>query len=331
MDIGRAGTLSINDYTLIPSITYSSLGIDGNIFPVSISMIYNSVEYRFLKEIVGYTALSYGKGWNTNYSSVLCELQYEDKTQIAYLTGNGSVILFEDFYAMSAEAEINGNHMQYAMVMQNDDSIRLFDVYGRMCRYGNMTYDTSTDIFYESTGNSSMAESISKITDGVGNEYRFTYTNGLLTKIKCYNSDGNAIISGSGDNAAPLEMNFGYSNGNLTSVTYPDGKTVSYTYNSLNGITSAVNIDGYKVEIQYSDGYISKISEFALNGDNEYIAGKYLDITWSGNTRTFTDSNGNVQIKTFDDNGEIVSIVDGDGNYLYGGITEEESTSLTEE
>lgn len=87
VDIGRAGTLSVNDYTLKPTVQFNSLGIDGNVFPVSICMKYKTAEYRFLKEVVGYAAAAYGNGWCTNYSSTLCELQYEDELQIAYLTG----------------------------------------------------------------------------------------------------------------------------------------------------------------------------------------------------------------------------------------------------
>lgn len=45
IDIGRAGTLKVNDYILQPSLEFKSLGISGNIFPINIQMKYNSAEY----------------------------------------------------------------------------------------------------------------------------------------------------------------------------------------------------------------------------------------------------------------------------------------------
>lgn len=352
IDVGRAGTLSINDYTLTPSLSFDALGIDGNIFPVNISMKYNSSEYRFLKEIVGYTPTAYGNGWLTNYSSMLCELQYEDKTQLAYLSGTGAVILFEQTELSETDTDLPAGTTKWVMpefddvyiykvtdavanadatlaqhTMHTDGAVRVFDKYGRMISCVNTAASTSNTIHYQYNDGTNL-EDITEIIDGVGNEYRFTYTDGLLTKIKCYTSDGTAIIVGDGENAAPLEMNFAYTSGNLATVTFPDGKSVSYDYNSSGNMLRATNIDGNKAEITYTDGYASKLAEHALDESNTYVAGSYIDITWDGNTRTFTDNNSEVQIKTFDDTGKILTIVDGDGNYLYSEpVAEEESST----
>ncbi len=365
IDVGRAGTLSVNDYTLAPSVVLDTLGIDGNIFPVNISMRYNPTEYRFLKNIVGLNTTAYGNGWLTNYSSSLCELQYEDELQIAYLTGSGNVILFEqsefnendpevpegttkwtpvsgsfgnlvlykavDETALTDSTLINGVHMQYALFM--DNMMYAFDLLGRLAYCKNTETSASISVNYATNGNS-IPEAISKITDGVGNEYRFVYTDNLLTKIKCYTADGTEIIAGDGENAAPLEMNFAYANGRLTTAIFPDGKSVSYKYNPFGNLISVTNIDGYKAELSYRNGNICKLAEYALDEDNEYISGGYINISWDGNSRTFTDDTGEVQTKNFDDTGKIISIVDGDGNYLYGEpVVEEEYTGeiITEE
>ncbi len=359
IDVGRAGTLRINDYTLTPSLSFDALGIDGNIFPVDISMNYNSSEYRFLKEIVGYTPTAYGKGWLTNYSSMLCELQYEDKTQLAYLSGTGAVILFEQTELAETDTDLPEGTTKWVMpdlddsyvyvykvtdavanadatlaqyTMHTDGATRVFDKYGRLISCVNTEVSTSNTIHYQYNDGTNL-EDIAEIIDGVGNEYRFTYTDGLLTKIKCYNSAGNAIIVGDGENAAPLEMNFTYTSGNLATVTFPDGKSVNYDYNSSGNMLRATNINGYKAEITYTDGYASKLSEYARGENNAYVEGGYVNIAWNGNTRTFSYKNNEVQIKTFDDTGKILTIVDGDGNYLYGEpvAEEESSTGVVEE
>lgn len=372
IDVGRAGTLSINDYTLTPSLSFNSIGIDGNIFPVDISMLYNSVGYRFMNEVAGYTPEAYGDGWLTSYTMQLCELAYADKTYIA-LVSPESVILFgqtdfdetdpteipadttkwvpvsltdsgmfiykaSDAFAATEDAMINGSQAQYMLFTENE--CLYFDTLGRAILCETLDTSTSNSVYYQSI-NGVGAEAIAKIVDGVGNEYRFTYTDGLLTKIKCYTSDGTEIIAGDGEEAAPLEMNFTYANGRLASAIFPDGEAVTFAYGSAGKLTTVTNIDGYKAEITYTDGYASKLSEYALGENDEYIAGNYIDISWDGNTRTFTSSDGEVQIKTFDDTGKILTIVDGDGNYLYGepvteeesstGIAEEESTDLVTE
>lgn len=227
-----------------------------------------------------------------------------------------------DEYSLSENANINGVQMQYA-IFENDSKAYYFDIDGRLA----CCEDTDRGICYRIEYASNIApEAISKITDGVGNEFRFVYTDGLLTKIKCYTPDDTEIIAGSGDDAASLAMNFSYKNGNLTSVIFPDEKSITYRYNSRGNLITVTDIDGHKVELSNTGEYVSKISEFVLDKNGSYVASKWIDISWDGNTRTFEDNNGNIQIKNFDDNGKIISIVDGDGNYLYGSPTEEEPT-----
>lgn len=332
LDAGRAGTVSVNDYTLTESVMVGVLSIDGYVSPVSISMRYNSAEYRFSDDLIDYTATAYGKGWLTNYNICIRELNYENTSYLAYLTGNGSVILFE-------QAETTDTHVKWTAVSEyydiyiyeysdsyelfNNTLIYSFDAHGRCVKILNTQGNTSIDIEY-----GSVFEEISKITDGVGNEYRFTYTDGKLSKIKCYTADGTEIIAGDDDFSAPLEISFTYENDRLTQVTFPDGKAATYEYSLLGKLNTVKNIDGYKVELSYTADAVSKIAEYALDENNEYTAGNYVNISSDGNTRTFTDNKGDTQIKTYDDYGNILTIVDGDGNYLYGEPEEEEEESF---
>lgn len=327
IDVGRAGTLSLNDYTLTPSLSFDALGIDGNVLPVSVSMKYNPSEYRFLKDVMGYTPTAFGNGWLTNYNSMLCELENENTTQIAYISGTGAVVLFEPDETDTSKWVLSATEDVYILksadesyTMYTDSATRVFDSYGRLISVVSTANSATNTVEYVYNDGTNL-EDIAKIVDGVGNEYRFVYTDGLLTKIKCYNSDGNAIIAGDGENSAPLEMNFAYTSGNLTTVTFPDGKTVSYGYNSADVMFRAVNIDGYKAEISFADDFATKLAEFSPNGTE----GGYVNITRNENTRTFTDDKGEVQVKTFDDTGKILTIVDGEGNYLYGAPEEDET------
>lgn len=61
IDMGRAGTLYINDYTNVPYLVRDEIGLEGNILPVSIS--------RFINPSV--TNNSFGAGGRWNYESKL--------------------------------------------------------------------------------------------------------------------------------------------------------------------------------------------------------------------------------------------------------------------
>lgn len=120
---------------------------------------------------------------------------------------------------------------------------------------------------------------ISYIKDGAGQKYVFEYaphkTNGIdsLNRIVLVNSNNSDVVLGGKtqdieftySNLADLKNtmqelvdqpnNSGLSDENmllLTSVKFPDDKSVRFGYNSLGWLTSSVNIDNQKVELTYS-------------------------------------------------------------------------------
>lgn len=356
VDVGRAGTFTIDDYSLDTELSLGSFGIEQNVFPVWISMRYASREYDFLDNIGGISCDSFGSGWLTNFNSFIAEVNYTDATELLYFDGTGSAVRFGSTEALTSEEaqqypntvkwisdhsglilyantnyNIPGNDGSLPpryLIAEPDGKYLLFDTQGRLAAENDAASGNGTVIEYL-TDNDAPFDSISKITDGVGNEYRFTYSGGKVTKLKAYDPSGNAVIAGDGTAAAALELTFTYTGTKLTGITFPDGKTVCYTYDNDGNLTSATNIDGYKVEIAYTSGGVpSLISGFAFDeGEETYIAGGTLSISApSDDVRVFTDNYGHSQIKTFDSVGNIISIVDENGAYLYGEPPEEATT-----
>ena len=363
--IGRAGTFSFNDFTLIPQLKFDAISVASNIYPVDIKLNFNSPEHRFLESVDGVNSKVYGDGWLLNYGKLICEVEYTDTREMYLFDGNGNCEIFvisqawldktvtdspfpdrqmwvsKYGYSDTVIYKITEKNMDYSdaltnipeqyAVISSDGEISRYDAFGRLREKKTAVGTTSLTIDYVPGVDS--PEAISEITDGMGNEFRFTYLNNKLTKIKAYTEDGTAIIAGDGDAARALEVNFSYTNDYLTGFTFPDGKTISFTYDSAGNMTSAVNIDLSKIEMEYTEGFISKLTEKAYDSQNaNYVTGSVLTIAKNSDTvRTFSESTGDVQVKSFDSAGNILTITDGEGNILYDSTAAEEEETTEEE
>lgn len=360
---GRAGTFTMDDYRLTLSGSFDALTIDtGSLSGVSIDFTYGSKEYHYLKNIAGITAASYG-GWLTNYNTFVSELNYEDKKQIAWFNGDEKALLFEQTNAVTTEeAEYyemadkwipldeeyddlvlwslregeqtnlpeDMDSLQYGITIDNQITYA-FDSLGRQVGFVDTATQSVITTDYVSE-NASSFDAISKLTDGAGNEFRFSYSDGKLTKIKCYDKNGAATVSGSGEYAAPLEMTFSYANGYLAEITYPDGEKIHYTYDSSGLLCSARNIDDTTLLFGYDNGNISSVQKKLYDWVEEaYVLSYQLTITvQNNNTIAYTDKKGDTLIKTFDNFGKLLTIADEDGNILYGANQSEEGVTGTE-
>lgn len=66
INIGRAG--NVNDFDGNVRLTRNDIGVDGNIMPVNISMIYDQNNLNLSDDLC---VSNYGKGFRTNYSQRL--------------------------------------------------------------------------------------------------------------------------------------------------------------------------------------------------------------------------------------------------------------------
>lgn len=346
-DGGRGGYFSFSDYKLEPEVCFEAISISHNIYPVSLGFEYNSVSYNFLSDICNTNCTSYGKGWLPDCIDYLCNITFTDET-VLYSYASGSFEKFtqtterdeyedpayqnctkwisEDSDTVVFEYPTAVNGTKYVMITSSET--KNYDNLGRCFCTTDNTASSSFSIDFDSA----VFEKINCITDGIGNEFRFTYTNGRLSSVSTYNSDNTAITAGDGVNSALLDVAFSYTNGNLTTFTYPDNETVNFEYDSNDNFTCFGTIDNRRLEVSYTNGKISHIELKAYDEESDsYCTGEYLNITVNGFVHTFTDNYGNTEVKTFNTDGEILTITDGDGNYLYGEPEEDGSEEETTE
>lgn len=255
VDMGRAGTLYINDYTNVPYLVRDELAIDGNILPISVT--------RFINTSVENDSFGAGGRWN-----------YESK-----LSKNSDTYIWDMFNGSSA-------HFQRAIPIETDEAGREKWVEYQYNAQGytlwvdttkSRDYDYSNNRIIDESGNiytfnyygfvnsvisganendvltiSYSGETINSIIDGVGRKYKFTYdtinNRSVVTKISVYTVDGDSEAL----NEITFENEIINNKERLTKAIYADGKSVEYAYDSIGRLTGIKNIDGNLLELNYA-------------------------------------------------------------------------------
>lgn len=318
IEIGRAGKVNINDFTGTVRLMRQDLSVDGNIMPVSISMIYDENNLSLPESL---STNIYGNGFRTNYSQIVSynsEKEYytyigEDARPVYFekTTDDEGNAAFVDKAERGFELSVNGTtYEDYSNVTITDDSDHkyLFDNLGRLIKIADMNLSSvkeasvtssSTDsvrgiIKISYTDNNSL--SISSITDGVGRVYSFNYDGKLKSII--YN----------GSNKENLKtVTYQYNtDGTLKSVEYPGNKLVSYEWTG-NNLSKVINSDGYNFVFTYTDENLPRvksIKEYAGSGK----LGEDISVSYSVNKTVYTDNKTKDQeILQFDKYGNLLT------------------------
>ncbi len=310
VDMGRAGTAYINDYTNVFFINRDELSVDCNILPVSIT--------RFISNNTA--DHSFGAGGRWNYESRLT------KVVGTYIWDmfNGSSIRFQN----TGEV-VNGkekweeylyNREGYTLwVTPNTtgqviyNNVTITDDEGYIYAFNEYGYVTSVTSPYNSDDNLTInyaGNTIVSIKDGIGRVYTFNQE-----QIQYINVISSITTSFPDDSENSISVNYNYQIMNnkayLTSVEYPDNKTVEYSYDTIGRLVSMKNIDGSILEFTYaitadvadktnSPVYRDRISsyrkKFPINSE-EYITDFLVTIDASyPYHRVFTQSNAQNEI-----------------------------------
>ena len=313
IDIGRAGTATINDFTGNLVLSREDIGVDGNRMPVNISMIYN------LNDTINPT---FGYGFKTNYSQKIIYTGDAGKNKYyEYVCGDGSTVYFD--YDEEAGAYIDRSGRGYTLtnngtrasdysnivISDSSENNYYFDQYGRLIKISSNkgTEESSIKIAY--VGDYTKFYEIDYIKDSAGRKYDFNYTNEKLSDISYY---GNT-------NTVLKKVTYLYdSSAKLTKVTYPDGKSVKYTYENQ-CLVAAYNTDNYHVTFNYTHymssskaNRVTKIIEYGSSGTKggdisvEYtpFQTKYINNN-SGDTETLVFSNKGDLISTYNSQGVV--------------------------
>ena len=309
IDIGRAGTATINDFTGNLVLSREDIGVDGNIMPVNISMIYN------LNQVKGVT---FGYGFITNYTQTINYTGDVGRNKYyEYMCGDGSKVYFDydeetgeykDRSDRGYTIENSGTKTNDYLNITITDSSGYeyqFDKYGRLIKISSNkgTKESAIEIAY--VGDYTKYYEIDYIKDGVGRKYQFNYDSGKLVNISYY---GNT-------NTVLKKVTYQYDGADLKKVTYSDGKSVSYNWNT-HSLISACNTDNYRVNIEYNyyltnrTRRVTGIKEYGSQGTK---GGDILVIYTPFQTEYINNNTGDTETLVFSNDGDLISTYNSDG------------------
>lgn len=290
IDMGRAGTVYINDYTCSPTIIRDEMGLYGEIAPVGIQTIFNPLSDEIDNGMGTYTRVNYNS--TIEYDSDMyywktCEGEnlYFTKSSINTFTAKTS-----DKKTYTLTVKWSGNSYDYT----NYNNVVIADSDGKtfnFVKYSDKGYlikivdgsknKNEININYETFDDSKY--NITSITDGIGREYRFTYKNGYLSNISAYDANGNAITINDNGNDVPISIDYSYEDGKLSKVSYSDQKSVTYEYanhddnddnNGIYKLQKITNIDGTYVTFSYEGKFSNesyKLASYILHKSNDVV------------------------------------------------------------
>lgn len=309
MDVGRAGTVSINDFTGGLTLDRSDISIDGNVMPVEIRMIYNSAERN--KAVIGSSTQcgDFGAGFRSNYSQTLKYMNNgrpssgdpntsnpNAKDWFEYTTEDGSVIYFE---RAIENADTTAETERTEIFTTGDDRGYKLYVPSRASTDNTRPADTTTGLAYiidgsghryyfdnlyrltKIAGNMPQTDSVTATSNISGSSY--THEPGVI-KIMYTNTGGHAntlqinyILDGAG---RKYQFNYNASY-KLTSIQYLGSgstalQTVTYNIDASLGILSSVTYPGSRtVSYLWSGTALTEVK----NSDNYKV-----NFTYTGST-----------------------------------------------
>ncbi|MDD6262655.1 MAG: DNRLRE domain-containing protein, partial [Clostridiales bacterium] len=304
---GRAGTGYVNSYTGNLVWVADGLGFSGLRMPVSVSHVYNANDRKNNEFGMGF-------GWRTNYNQRVYRWE-SDSSYYIWEDEDGTRHYFK-YKSENRYEEETGSGLLLITGRTGDYPYRIsdkkgnksyFDALGRVgvIRNNQETYCNIIVSYVSSSESSSDKYCIAGIRDGAGRFYRFTYTNGLLSRVTFHrNTTDTAVISA---------LDYTFTNSDFTGITYPDGKSVSYSYTSAAShlLKRATDVDGFNVRYAYTSGDPYRVRSVSVYDGSS--CGGTLGIVYGQNQTVFTDHNGNAEIMQFNDWGNTVSVQDGQG------------------
>ncbi len=310
---GRAGIGYVNDYTGNLVWVSNGLGVSGNLMPVQINHVYNANDKDTDKFGMGY-------GWRTNYNQLVYQWEHdsdyyiwEDEDGTKHYFKKKSTGVYEDESGGGLILKTTGSGTTKYSLEDEDGNKSYFDTYGRLTKISNNQADKS-EINISYTNNT--GKYINYITDGAGRKYRYIYT-GLKIKRIAYFGSGTSELE---------DYEYYFTGDNLTKITYPDNEYVQFAYTSNHLLNKVTDIDGYNLRYEYNTtsaeqpNRIKKVTEYDVN-----TIGGQLNIEYANNQTTFTDHNGNTEIKQFNNWGNTVSVQDGLGRAQFAEYSKDDN------
>ena len=316
---GSAGTGYISQYTGNLVWVTDGLGFSGTRMPVAIKHVYNANDKDN-------NAFGMGYGWRSNYNQLVYPFAadssyyvWEDEDGTRHYFKNKSSGTYEDEINQGLILTTTGSGSEKYCITDKKDNKSYFDTDGRLRRISNnQATKSSITVDYAS------GKQISRLTDGAGRIYDFSWSCGTLQKIT-FRGTGMAELA---------SESFTYADGNLTGIqsTVSIAGSFGYTDNHLLG--SVTDSGDYRLRFGYNTTASGLPNRVASVKESDGSAdGGSLTISYAHNQTTFEDHNGNREIVQFNNFGSTVSTQDGAGhaqfNKYAGSVDAAKASQLT--
>ncbi len=357
VDMGSAGTAYINPYSGDLTIIRNDIGYDGNILPVSISMVFGSginwIAYNIgqyvktnyhqhitLKTIGGDDYIEYIDGTHSKRYFVLQQYKVGDVTKGIYVPDKYSTRITENesgLYEAEAwpseyfETVTYDGKTHYCY--HSDSGLRYMfdtDASGRLVAITDKnsensladaaTSDNKIQIHYKNT----TGYVIDCIIDGAGRIYKFIYISGAVprfTEIRYFGNtvaDHTLITNDTEGYISKTAYTFNVANSPLT-ASGPNGNS---EYSFFSSIVFYGN-NTFK-DKDTGDSYTftfdnKKVSSVTYySGNQQSEADEWIEFSYEPYRTKLTDSKGNISYMNFDSRGNLISSSDENGNgYFY--------------
>lgn len=304
---GMAGTAYLNNYLGTLHLDRTDLSLGGERMPVSIDFYYD--------ESINPNSGAYGAGWTSTYAQTIRYNGSDDRYE--YKNANGTMIYFV-YSDCDGDTEIWTEDTQYGIgytglvlyrpSIEDYYDYSLIDLVSGDTHYsftecGNLNRIQSGANQIQ-IGHNCNGHVIDYVTDTVGRKFDFSYTNGRLSSVTCKDSDGNVITS----NGTAVSVSYSYTGVLLTGVTYANGDTVTYTYDSNLRITGMSNIDKCGYSFTYAENsVIDTVTAKAAIGTDAEATGAVTYYEQPENNAATITSEDTQQRYTFDGCGRTLS------------------------
>lgn len=294
-DVGRAGTVHVNDYNGNLILIHDTMATGGSRVPMSLAHVYNSNNRQ--------VNLGYGYGFALSYHQTLKKVKIAGTDYYQHTDGDGTVHYFYYDSKKSKWLEEGGSESYVTIHADASEQLVIHDKENNQLMFRNGYLVKVKD----KNGNTLVVAwnegRVISVTDGAGRKTVLTYLKNSQGKLTYLHE----ITSPSGKKKL-----FGYNNGDLVKIIDIDKETVNYTYDKNHMLTSLTDVDGYRVNYEYytSSPYrVKRITEFGGN-----VKGNSLTLTYGYNSTKFTDNKKRSEIYRFNNSGNLLHIHDGFGH-----------------
>ena len=245
--IGRAGTAYIGDYSNQLTVVNSVAGYGSDAVGAELALVYNTAYagYNFGEAAGGMNApelgnMKFGLGWKLSLEQTVKEVTVGGERYLVYNDADGTEHYFQS---------VGGKY-------RDEDGLGL-----EITPSGGGYSMTDTDSYH--TWTFSSAGVLTKITDSNGNATSINYSGGQISSVTVQTDGGESVTVARLSyntwgyligltNHRGEQTSFAYdSTGELLRISYPDGKTARYGYESGYMVSATDNESGYGLTMSY--------------------------------------------------------------------------------